>query len=299
MDYEEWNDAVGGNYPLLQQLYDTGVAIGESANRALVRDFRIYMAVGGMPQAVQAYIEKKNFNEIDRIKRDIITLYKDDLMKIDESGRLSKMYESIPAQLVAKKNRFSFGYGLKKKTAKDNERLFDLINSRIVNCCYDTLDISPTLSSCIDFTKFKLYVADTGLFVTLLFNADSGTHEDIYKKLLSNKLDANLGYLYENAVSAMIAASNRNLYYFTFPREGSKKDYEIDFLLNKGGKVIPVEVKSNKTQNHKSIDSFGDKYSKSVFSKYLVSCKDRFKDGDLSNLPLYLFPVFLDKLSKE
>ncbi len=294
MDFEEFCDAVGYNYLNLKRMYDYHARIGDSTNRTLIRNFRMYIAVGGMPQAVDAFVQKKNFDEIDRIKKDIIDLYKDDLKKIDKSGRLSKMYDSIPAQLVAKKNRFSFGYGLGKKTHKDDERLFDLLDSKIVNCCYHLNDISPSLNLYADFTKFKLYVGDTGLFVTMLFNSDSKGHENIYKKLLSDKLNINLGYLYENVVSQMIVSSKRSLYYFTFPKEESELFYEIDFLFVDKSKIVPLEVKSNQTKKHESIDNFGVKYSKYVGQKYLISNKDYFKEKDLINLPYYLLPFILE-----
>lgn len=295
MDYEEFCDAVGYNYELLRNLYNLNQPIGDSVNRTLIRNFRMYMAVGGMPQAVEAFIAKESFNQIDIIKRGIIDLYKEDLRKIDKSGRLSKLYESIPSQLVAKRNRFSFGYGLGKKNAKDDERLFDLLDSKIVNCCYSLLDISPSLSLYTDLTKYKIYVSDTGLFVTMLFNSDDKEHEDIYNKLLSNKLNINLGYLYENVVSQMIVSSKRKLYYFTFPKKDSNKNYEIDFLLSSKGKAIPLEIKSRKVNVHESIDAFGKKYSKYTGAKYLISSKDRFKDKDLTNLPYYLLPFLLEE----
>ena len=207
------------------------------------------------------------------------------------------MYESIPAQLVSNKNKFSFGYGLGKKSFKDNERLFDLLDSKIVNICYNLTDISPSLSMFTDFTKFKLYVADTGLFVTMLFNSDNKDHQDIYNKLLSDKLNLNLGYLYENVISQMIISSNRKLYYYSYQKENSTHKYEIDFLLSNKNKVIPLEIKSNKINSHKSIDGFSIKYSKFISSKYLISCKDYFKDKDLINIPFYLFPFLLDDIN--
>ena len=217
-------------------------------------------------------------------------------MKIDKSGRLSKMFESIPAQLVSKRNKFSFGYGLNKKVKKDDERLYDLIDSKIVNCCYKLIDVSPSLSLYEDLNSYKLYVADTGLFVTMLFNSNDNSHNDIYKKLLSDKLDVNLGYLYENLIAQMIASSNKKLYYFTFPKTNSSHNYEIDFLLNRNTKIIPLEVKSNKINNHNSLDFFKIKYSKYINQKYIISKKDYFKKDDIINLPFYFVPSFLKEL---
>ncbi len=296
MDYEEFCLATGFSFSLLSKIYDLHQPIGDSTNRTLIRNFRTYIAVGGMPQAVEAFVNKKNFSAIDDVKKGIIDLYKDDLRKIDKSGRLSKMYESIPAQLVAKKNRFSFGYGLGKKNGADNGRLYELLDSKIVNCCYHLLDVSPSLSLYADLNKFKLYVGDTGLFVTMLFNSDSKEHEDIYRKLLSGKLNLNLGYLYENAIAQMIVSTSRKLYYYTFPKKDSKKRYEIDFLLGHQGKIIPFEVKSSKVACHESLDEFSLKYSKCIKERYLISGKDYFKERDIVNLPYYLLPVLLRSL---
>ena len=129
----------------------------------------------------------------------------------------------------------------------------------------------------------------------MLFNSDDKNHEDIYKKLLSDKSNLNLGYLYENAVTQMLVSSGRKLYYFTFPKKDSTKNYEIDFLFNDKSKIIPLEVKSSNISKHESIDVFGMKYSKYISQKYLVSEKDYFKDKELTNLPYYLLPFLLNR----
>ena len=146
----------------------------------------------------------------------------------------------------------------------------------------------------MDLTNFKLYVGDTGLFVSMLFNSETKEHTDIYKKLISNTLDTNLGYLYENAVAQIIVANHRKLYYYIFPKENSSHNYAIDFLLNFKGKITPLEIKSSKINRHESIDAFALKFSKFVGQKYLISMKDYIKKGDLINLPLYLFPFLLE-----
>ena len=296
MDYEEFCDAMNLQYEYLKELYDKKISLGESTNRKLIRQIRLYMAIGGMPQVVDTYLQTLDFNEVDKVKKDIINLYKDDLMKIDKTGRLSKMYESIPSQLVANKNKFFFGYGLEKKTKKDDERLFDLLDSKIIYICNNLVDISSSLSLYKDLTKFKLYLSDTGLFVTMLFNYDNENHSDIYKKLLSDKLDVNLGYLYENLVAQIIRSSKIKLYYYTFRKENSTHSYEIDFIVSNKNKVIPIEVKSSKINSHTSIDIFSKKYSKYVGQKYLVSTKDYFKKEDLVNIPIYYLPFLLNDL---
>lgn len=297
MDYEEFLWAAGNpNYQLIKQLVDTGKPIGDSTNRKLMRDFRIYMAVGGMPQAVEAYVNGKNFAEIDAVKREIIELYKDDFRKIDPSGRISKIFESIPSQLALKKKRFMISRATgKKKISKDEERLSDLIDSRTVLICYDVEDPSVSLSQTSRDDVFKLYLADTGLFTTLLFNDEESGNEDIYRKLLSDKLPENLGYLYENAAAQILSASGRKLYYHTWSSAEGIHYYEIDFLIVEKAKISPIEIKSSRISQHKSMDVFSDRYSHVINKKYLYSQHDIAKDGDIQLWPMYCMPVICHK----
>ena len=230
MDYEEFCNAAGSSYELLQQIFDCGTAIGQATNRKLMRDLRIYMAVGGMPQAVEAYINGKNFSEIDMVKRQIISLYEEDFKKIDSSGRISALYHSIPAQLSkdVRKYRITTAIG-KKNNIKMEELLYELIDSKTVLPCYNSTDPRVSLTDTKDFDSYKLYLSDTGLFVTLMFIDRPVTENDIYAKMLSDKLPANLGYLYENLIAQMIAASGRELYYHTWEKNGSTHYYEVFF----------------------------------------------------------------------
>ena len=254
MDYEEFCDATGSNYGLLQQIYDSGAAIGQATNRKLMRDLRIYMAVGGMPQAVEAYVNGKNFSEIDMVKRQIISLYEEDFKKIDASGRISALYHAIPAQLAkdARKYRITTAIG-KRNNTKAEELLYELIDSKTVLPCYNSTNPRVSLTDTKDFDSYKLYLSDTGLFVTLMFIDRPVTENDIYAKLLSDKLPANLGYLYENLVAQMITASGRELYYHTWEKKGSTHYYEVDFLISEGSKINAFEVKSSGSGKHESI----------------------------------------------
>ncbi|MBP5456721.1 MAG: ATP-binding protein [Paludibacteraceae bacterium] len=297
MDYEEFLWATQGNFDNLRQLYKINSPIGDAVNRTLMRNFRIYMAVGGMPQAVEAYVQKKNFNEIDKIKREIIRLYVDDLKKIDSSGRLSDIFNSVPSQLALKRKRFvvSMATG-KQKTARDEERLFELVDSKIVTPCYHVSQPSVSLSQTRDVDRYKLYLSDTGLFVTMLFNDSHAPQSEIYKKLISDKLDADLGYLYENAVAQIIVSSGRKLYYHTWQKKESSHYYEVDFLLTSNHKVVPIEVKSASIRNHDSITQFAIKYSQYVGEQYLISQKDVSNEGSLKNKPIYLLPLLVGDL---
>jgi len=298
MDYEEFMWAIGNDtYPVLRDLYKMGSEVGNGTNRKLMKDFRIYMAVGGMPQAVDAYVNGKNFTEIDRVKREIIDLYIDDFKKIDSSGLIGKMYESIPSQLATNKKKYLISRATgKRKTKKDEERLADLLDSKTVIACYNTFNPGMTLAQSRDINTFKLYLSDIGLFTTMIFKASPKTDESIYSKLLGDKLPADLGYLYENAVAQMITASNRAAYYHTWEKKNSTHYYEVDFLLRDKTKLVPLEVKSSATKKHESIDAFCEKYSKQVSQAILLSQKDVGKDNNLKLKPIYMLPFVLEEL---
>ncbi len=289
MDYEEFCEAVGENYSLLHNLYDRKQSIGQQVNRKLMRDLRVYMAVGGMPQAVESYIKGENFSQIDQVKRQIIKLYEDDFKKIDSSGKISMLYRSIPAQLSkdVRKYRITTALG-KKKSSTDESLLYDLIDSKTVSICYNTTDPRTSISQTKDLDSYKMYIADTGLFITLMFIDRPITENVIYEKLLADKLPANLGYLYENVVAQMLTAKGRELYYHTWEKEGSTHYYEIDFLISDGAKVSAIEVKSSGVGKHDSLSEFMRKYSKNARNGYLLSQKDIASKEGISYLPIYM-----------
>ncbi len=219
----------------------------------------------------------------------IIDLYEEDFFRIDPSGRISMMYNSIPAQLARNARRYSIAFAIKGKTRNtDYELLSNLINSRTVLPCFNCLDPHAAFAQSRDLDKFKLYLADTGLFVSLLLGTGRMTDTLLYSKLLSDKLPANLGYLYENAAAQAIASCCRDLYYMTWEKENSTHAYEIDFLVSRGTKTVPVEVKSSRTKEHPSIDAFISKYHNVVTSPYILSQKDIGKDGEIRLCPMYL-----------
>lgn len=298
MDYEEFMWATGNEtYQVLKELYKRGKAVGNSLNRKLMRDFRVYMAVGGMPQAVAAYVEGKNFTEIDEVKREIINLYKDDFFKIDGTGLIGRMYESVPTQLATDKRSYVISAATgKKKVDKDIERLYNMLDSKTVLPCYNVLNPSVTLSQTMDNQTFKLYLADTGLFTTMIFSSSGETDENIYTKLLSDSLPADLGYLYENAVAQVINAAERPLYYHTWRKDNVTRYFEIDFLVASKTKIVPIEVKSSGLGMHKSITEFQRKYSKNTAAPILLSQKDVGQVETLKLYPIYMLPYILEDL---
>lgn len=292
MDYEEFKWALGDNtaIPQLRMLFDKKLSLGDAVTRKLMRDFRIYMVVGGMPQAVDTYIETNNLMEVDRVKRNIIQLYEDDFYKIDSSGRLSMLFDAIPAQLNSNASRYQVASAIGNNT--DSEKVLQLISelreSMTINMAYHANDPAVGMSLAMDINKYKMYIGDTGLFITLAFKDKDFTENIIYQKLMSDKLDTNLGYVYENMVAQMLTATGNRLFYYTFPTETGKHNYEIDFLLSRGNKICPLEVKSSGYKRHASLDAFCKKYSSRVLQRYIIYTKDLQKDEQTLFLPVYL-----------
>lgn len=206
------------------------------------------------------------------------------------------LYESIPSQLALKKKKFTLSFALNKRpTKKDSELLADLIDSKIVLVCYNVKDPNRALMQPKDLNDFKLYLSDVGLFTTMLFNEENNVNDDIYNKLLSDKVNLNFGYLYDNCVAQIIKASGKNLYFHTWPKKDSTHYYEIDFLLPYKGKIIPVEVKSGQTKHHHSIDAFNLKYSSHIDKSVILSNYDVKNEKTLLFKPFYLLPYILEE----
>lgn len=291
MDYEEFLWAVGDitTIPLLKKVFDSGKPVGAQIHRKLMRDFRLYMLVGGMPQAVNEYIETNNFRKVDQIKRDILNLYEDDFKKIDPTGKLSSLFDAIPAQLNKNASRYQVSSVLNGERAENIlESIAELKDSKTVLVSYHANDPNAGMSNNKDLGKFKLFLSDTGLFTTLMFKDRDFTENIIYEKLLNDKLSANLGYLYENAVAQILTANGDALFYHTFMNESTRRNYEIDFILARKNKVCPIEVKSSGYKTHASLDAFSRKFSDRILDKYLIYTKDFAKDEDIFCLPTYL-----------
>lgn len=291
MDHEEFLWAVGDitTIPLLKKVFDSGKPVGAQIHRKLMRDFRLYMLVGGMPQAVNEYIETNNFRKVDQIKRDILNLYEDDFKKIDPTGKLSSLFDAIPAQLNKNASRYQVSSVLNGERAENIlESIAELKDSKTVLVSYHANDPNAGMSNNKDLGKFKLFLSDTGLFTTLMFKDRDFTENIIYEKLMNDKLSANLGYLYENAVAQILTANGDALFYHTFMNESTRRNYEIDFILARKNKVCPIEVKSSGYKTHASLDAFSRKFSDRILDKYLIYTKDFAKDEDIFCLPIYL-----------
>ena len=290
LDLEEFYWATNKEVTPTQQreAFSMNRAMGDAVHRIWMRELRLYMLVGGMPQAVEAYIETNNLQAVDSVKRHILRLYDEDFHKIDPSGRISELFNAIPAQLNSNASRYQVGSVLENQTA---ERIAELVtemkDSGTILLSHHCNDPQVGLEFHKSLYHYKIYLVDTGLFVTLAFRDKNYTENLIYNKLLSDKLQANLGYVYENLVAQMLRTAGNELYYYTFPTGKGNTNYEIDFLLSRGDKIVPIEVKSSGYKTHKSLDTFCDKYSSRIGQKYVLYTKDYHKDGSIIYLPIY------------
>lgn len=256
------------------------------------------MLIGGMPQAVNAYLELNDFAAVDAVKRNILELYMDDFRKIDPSGRISRLFFSIPAELSRNTMRYKVGSVIENATVlRLGELLMDMADSMTVNFAYHANDPNVGFSIHADYNRFKMFLSDTGLFITLAFMDKDYTENEIYRKLLSDKLSADLGYVYENVIAQMLKSAGNELFYYTFKEEVAKVDmkkatvnrnYEVDFLLSRKDKICPIEVKSSGYNSHKSLDKFRERFSERIQRRYLLYTKDVRKDNDILCLPVYM-----------
>ena len=291
MDFEEFRWALGDDatVPLLRAAFEKKMSLGDAVHRKLMRDFRLYMLVGGMPQAVVAYIETNNFTEVDTVKRDIIALYEEDFGKIDSSGRAKALYDAIPAQLSRNASRYKVSTAIPDdKKDRIMSVIAEVEDSMTVNIAYHVDDPNIGLALTRNEDYFKMYASDTGLFVTLAFKDKDITENVIYEKLLNDKLSANLGYVYENMIAQMLRASGKDLYYHTIPYAEGKKYYEVDFLISDRHKIAPIEVKSSGYKSHKSLDEFSAKYSERIMNRYVIYTKDYKRENGVEYLPVYM-----------
>lgn len=289
LDFEEFLWATGNELglQLLPHFLEKRMPLGQS-HRKIMRDLRLYMLIGGMPQAINTYLETNNLELVDTTKREIIELYNDDFRKIDPTGRASRMLKAIPGQLNTNAQRYKVASAIEGRKSSDSDSVIaDMEDSMVVSIAYHANDPNVGLGMSCDYNRYKMYMADTGLFVTLAFWDKQYTENIIYNQLLSDKLSANLGYVYENLVAQMLQASGNALYYYTFPTETEKHNYEVDFLLSRGNKIVPIEVKSSGYRTHKSLDAFCEKYSSRIGDRVLLYTKDYQKDGQTDCIPIY------------
>lgn len=302
MDYDEFRWAIGDSVSpdFIRQAFEMKRPMGEAVHRKWMRDLRLYMVIGGMPQAVDTYIKTNNLQEVDKTKRDILQLYVDDFYKIDTTGRASQLFAAIPGQLNNNAGRYQVSSVLENQDAERVSTVVaEMADSMVINLSYHANDPNVGLGMSKDLYRYKMFVADTGLFITLAFKDKSYTENLVYQQLLSDKLKANLGYVYENLVAQMLKSQGNELYYYTWPTDNGKHNYEVDFLLSRGNKIVPIEVKSSGYKTHKSLDEFCKKYPSRIGERILLYTKDYQKDKDVTCLPVYYAGLLLRTVSSD
>lgn len=293
MDFEEFLWAIGDEVSIetIRTLLEKKRPAGNAIHRNLMRIFRLYMLIGGMPQAVETYLEKNNLQAVDEIKREIVDLYEEDFTKIDASGLAGDIYDAIPANLSSNASRYILSNAREgTRSERVRDLLPDILSSYTVNIAYHANNPAVGMALEKDVGKYKLFTSDVGLFVTLAFRDKNYVENIIYNKLLSDKLEANLGYVYENAVAQMLIAKGNNLFYYTMGNNSSNHLYEIDFLISTGNKICPIEVKSGNYRCHKSLEQFCEKFRSRIGNKYLVHTKDYKWENGINYIPVYMLP---------
>ena len=296
LDFEEFLWAKGINtFRLLYPYYEKRVKLEDNVHHHMMKLFREYLSVGGMPQAVLKFIAGGSFQEIDKVKREIIQLYLDDFRKMDPSGKLERLFLAIPSELSSQSTRYRIPKAeSNRRLRRERVSFFNLEDSQTVQICRHVNDPKVGLTTTVDDDFFKMYTEDTGLFVTLCFYDKQFSENHIYAKLVSGRLSANLGYVYENATAQALTAMGFKLFYHTFKtKEDEKHFYEIDFIVSACEKVRPIESKSSRATDHRSLDMFISGKGLKLETPVVVSPKNLSYTDGILYLPAYM-TQFLD-----
>lgn len=294
LDFEEFLWALGdeATVPLIKNCFENKKPLGQTLHRKIMNDFRQYVLVGGMPQAVIAYIDGKNFEASDEAKRRILRLYRDDVSKF-AAGYEEKVYalfDGIPGQLSKKEKKYTLSSISKQARFRTYEDSFIWLNeAMIVNACFNATDPNVGLALSADHATQKCYMADTGLLVTQTFMDKGFTDNELYRAILFDKLDINEGMIMENIVAQMLRTGGHKLYFYSrSDSENRENQMEIDFLITEGKKISPIEVKSGNYRLHSSLDKFINKFSDKVGTPYILYTKDVMQKDGILHLPIYM-----------
>jgi hypothetical protein len=294
LDFEEFLYAIGAGttVALLQECFEQKKPLGQGLHKKVMNNFRQYMLVGGMPQAVLAYIEEMDFGAADEIKRDILDLYRSDITKYagGNKGKVTAIFDALPGQLSKKEKKFKLSTINKSARLRDYENAFMwLADGMIVNPCFNATDPNIGLALSFEHSTHKLYMADTGLLVTHTFREKRYTHNDLYRAILLDKLSINEGMLMENVVAQMLRSNGNRLFYYSRVDKSNRANMmEIDFLINIDGRISPVEVKSSAYKAHSSLDKFRKKFSSTLGDAYILYTKDVMIKDNVIHLPIYM-----------
>ena len=302
LDFEEFLWALDNEtlMPLIQTCYEKKQPMGQALHRKAMDYFRQYMIVGGMPQAVEKYVETRDFDSVDRVKRSILELYRADIMKhaAGYEMKVAQIFDDIPAQLQKHDKKFKLSSLKKEARFRDyDDALFWLSDAMIANICYNSTAPSIGLKLNMDRLTLKCYMADTGLLISHAFDENGIVSEEIYKKLLFDKLECNKGMIVENLVAQMLTAAGHKLYFYSNPsRDEVSERMEIDFLIAKSKissrhNISPLEVKSGKNYTLTSMKKFRNKYAEQTDTPYVLHTGDLKEADGITYLPLYMTPL--------
>ena len=301
LDFEEFADALGESMmiPYIKDCFEKRTSLHESIHKKAMFLFKQYILVGGMPQAVSAFIEqKKQFEQCDYEKRNILDIYRNDILKIDSvyQAKVLSIFDQIPAFLSSHEKRVK----INSVDSSNNggiayeETFFWLADSMICNECFSCSDPNVGLSLTESRKYIKCYMGDTGLLLAHAFNENTKNDINIYSALLHDKLSVNQGMFYENVIAQMLTANGHKLYFYThYSKEKHRNDIEIDFLLSSGNrmtnKIIPIEVKSSKNYTTTSLNRFREKFSSRIAASYIIHPKNlSIREDGIVCIPAYM-----------
>lgn len=299
MDFEEFLWAKGEDLiiPIIRNCFEEKKPLGQALHRKIMTLFREYVIIGGMPQVVKEYIESGDFETADLVKRDILTLYREDIQKY-ASGyekKVESIFDEIPAQLSKHEKKFTLSSLGKGSRFRDYENSFLwLQDSMIANVCFNSTEPNIGLKLNRDNSSYKVYMGDTGLLISHAFDENGIVSEEIYKKLLFGKLEVNEGMIFENIVSQMLVANGHKLYFYSNSSRTDKDSrMEIDFLVAKSKitnrhNISPIEVKSGKNYTLSSLNKFRKKYSEQTNEAFVLHTADLYIKDEITFLPVYM-----------
>lgn len=294
LDFEEFLWAMNDNstMPLIKQCFLDLTPLGQALHRKIMNDFRQYMLVGGMPQAVVEYMSSKDFAKTDIVKQRILQLYRADVAKFAAGyeDKVFAVFDGIPGQLARKAKKYKLSSISKQARFRSYEDSFIWLNeAMIVNLCYNSNDPSIGLALSADHATLKCYMADTGLLISHGFAERPFLENEFYKAILFDKLNINEGMIIENIVAQMLRQNGHKLYFYARnDRENRKNHMEIDFLISEKNKISPIEVKSGDYKSHSSLDKFKMKFSSKISNTYILHPKDLQVKNGIIHLPLYM-----------
>lgn len=293
MDFEEWLWANGDEVTsdFIRGCFEELKPVGDVLHKAIMEKYKTYMMVGGMPQSVSAFIETKDFAQCEKAKKTIIDLYRRDMSKIPVNNGIHSLslFNKLPSLLS--RHSKSFRPGVISKGSKSEDYEYSLVwldESRIINLCYEMND--PNITIDLDLgDKFKCYLLDTGLLMTLAFDEGLTSVSDVQMEFIKGRLSVNQGMLFENMVAQELKMNHFNLRYAEFyEKDGDKHLHEVDFIIPNGKKIVPLEVKSGVSSRHRSLDIFMERYKKRIDRAYVIHSKDLKVEGNLVYIPIYM-----------